>query len=51
MFSGSMRADRYAAVKKLCYVEKALPSQVIMQKTLGNEKRLQESNELSFCSH
>lgn len=35
-----MRSDRYAAVKKLCYTELAVPCQCIMQKTLSNEKRL-----------
>ena len=41
LFTGALRADRYAAVKKLCYTELALPSQVIMTKTLSNEKRLE----------
>jgi aubergine-like protein len=41
IFGGSQRADRYAALKKVCCLEKPLASQVIMQKTLANEKRLQ----------
>ena len=41
IFGGTMRADRYAAVKKLCCGEKPIASQVVMQKTLSNEKRLQ----------
>ena len=40
IFPGSQRADRYAALKKLCYIERALPNQVVMAKTLMNEKRL-----------
>ncbi|TRY63151.1 hypothetical protein TCAL_10352 [Tigriopus californicus] len=34
------RADRYAAVKKLCYIERPVASQVVLQKTISNEKRL-----------
>lgn len=34
------RADRYAAIKKLCYIEKPVASQVILAKTLSNEKKL-----------
>lgn len=34
------RADRYAAIKKLCYVENPVASQVILAKTLSNEKRI-----------
>jgi aubergine-like protein len=41
IFSGPQRADRYAAVKKLCYIEKSFNSQCIMQKSLSNEKRMQ----------
>ena len=41
MFPGYQRADRYAAVKKLCNIERPVASQVVMQKTLSNEKRFQ----------
>lgn len=41
IFPGAQRADRYAAVKKLCNIERPIPSQVVMQKTLSNEKRIQ----------
>ena len=34
------RDDRYAAVKKLCCVEKPVPSQVINFKTISNEKKV-----------
>ena len=34
------RDDRYAAVKKLCCVEKPVPSQVINLKTISNEKKV-----------
>ena len=34
IFNGPPRADRYAAVKKICCIERPMPSQVIMQKTL-----------------
>jgi len=33
------RADRYAAVKKLCYIEKPVASQVILAKTLSKDDR------------
>lgn len=35
-----MRSDRYAAVKKLCYVDNPVASQVINLKTISNEKKL-----------
>merc|ERR1712240_337364 len=34
------RDDRYAAVKKLCCVEKPVASQVINFKTISNEKKV-----------
>jgi len=34
------RGDRYAAIKKLCYIEKPVASQVILAKTITNEKKL-----------
>ncbi|KAI4478134.1 hypothetical protein M0804_012092 [Polistes exclamans] len=34
------RTDRYSAVKKLCCVEKPIPSQVIMSKTLSRPDKL-----------
>ena len=40
VFCGPQRADKYAAVKKLCCIEKPVASQVILQKTLNNPKRL-----------
>ena len=39
LFPGGQRADRYAAVKKLCYVDQGRLNQVIMIKNLQNEKR------------
>lgn len=36
----NQRGDRYAAIKKLCCVDRPVASQVILQKTLSNEKRL-----------
>lgn len=35
-----MKSDRYSAIKKLCYVEMPVASQVINLKTISNEKRL-----------
>jgi len=35
-----MRSDRYAAIKKLCYVDMPIASQVINLKTISNEKKL-----------
>ena len=40
VFIGPQRADKYSAVKKLCCLEKPVASQVILQKTLSNSKRL-----------
>ena len=40
IFCGPQRSDKYAAVKKLCCIEKPVPSQVCMQKTLSNPKKL-----------
>lgn len=37
---GPQRADKYSAVKKLCCLESPVASQVILQKTLNNPKRL-----------
>jgi aubergine-like protein len=34
------RDDLYAAVKKFCVVERPIPSQVVLSKTLNNEKRI-----------
>ena len=34
------RGDRYAAIKKLCYIEKPVASQVLLAKTISNEKKL-----------
>ncbi len=39
MFTGPQKGDRYAAVKKICLVDRPMASQVVMQKTLANEKR------------
>lgn len=41
VFPGGQRADRYAAVKKLCYLEQGMSNQCILTKTLSNERRLQ----------
>ena len=40
IFSGPQRTDRYAAVKKMCYLDRGLNSQVVMQKNLANEKKM-----------
>ena len=37
---GPQRADKYSAVKKLCCIESPVASQIILQKTLNNPKRL-----------
>jgi len=37
---GPQRADKYSAVKKLCCIESPVASQIILQKTLSNPKRL-----------
>jgi len=34
-----MKSDRYAAIKKLCYVEKPVANQVVLAKTIANEKK------------
>ena len=34
IFSGPQRTDRYAAIKKMCYLDRGLNNQVIMQKNL-----------------
>ena len=34
------RSDRYAAIKKLCYVEKPVASQVVLLKSINNEKKM-----------
>ena len=49
MFPGYQRADRYAAVKKLCNIERPVASQVVMQKTLSNEKRFQAVVQKIVC--
>ncbi len=36
----AIKADRYAGIKKLCCIEKPVASQVIVAKTISNEKRL-----------
>ncbi len=36
----AQKSDRYAAIKKLCCIEKPVASQVIVLKTISNEKRL-----------
>jgi len=33
------KSDRYAAIKKLCYVEKPVANQVVLAKTIANEKK------------
>ena len=40
LLPGSQRADRYAALKKFCYVERGCLNQCVLTKTLSNEKRL-----------
>lgn len=40
MLTSNKRSDAYSAIKKLCCLEKAIPSQVVVQKTLANEKRI-----------
>jgi aubergine-like protein len=40
LFGSAQRSDRYAAVKKFCYIERPMASQVILQKTISNERRL-----------
>ncbi len=35
-----MRADRYSAIKKLCYLETPVASQVVVQRTISNERKL-----------
>ena len=45
------RADRYAAIKKLCYVESPVASQVIVARTLENEKKIHVRGLISiFCA-
>ena len=45
------RADRYAAVKKLCYIEKPVASQVILAKTLSkDDRKLNAGTDLLVCS-
>jgi len=33
------KSDRYAAIKKLCYMEKPVANQVVLAKTIANEKK------------
>lgn len=40
MVVAAQKADRYAAIKKLCCIESPVPSQVVLTKTISNEKRL-----------
>merc|ERR1712083_419404 len=40
MIFPQQKADRYSAVKKLCCIESPVPSQVVLTKTISNEKRL-----------
>ncbi len=37
------KSDRYAAIKKFCYLESPIASQVIVARTLENERRLSVS--------
>ena len=37
----SQRSDRYAAIKKLCYIDMPVANQIIVQKTIDNERKLQ----------
>ncbi len=41
VFPGAQRADRYAAVKKLCYLERGEANQCVLVKSMMNERRLQ----------
>ncbi|CAB4054948.1 AUB [Lepeophtheirus salmonis] len=36
----NLRADRYSAVKKFCYLERPVASQVILSKTISQERRM-----------
>lgn len=36
----AIRSDRYAGIKKLCCVEKPVASQVVVVKTISNEKKV-----------
>jgi uncharacterized membrane protein len=47
----AQRADRYQAIKKFCYVENPIANQVIVTKTISNEKKLNVSrNIVSFIT-
>ncbi|XP_018355281.1 PREDICTED: protein argonaute-3 [Trachymyrmex septentrionalis] len=39
------RTDRYSAIKKLCCVQKAIPSQVILSKTISKSNKLKSITE------
>ncbi len=45
----AQRSDRYSGVKKLCYVELPVPSQVIVTKTISNQQKLTVSFLRSEC--
>lgn len=36
----AQRADRYAAIKKLCYIEQPVASQVVVAKTISDDRKL-----------
>ena len=36
----AQRSDRYSALKKYCYCESPVPSQVIVTKTISNQQKL-----------
>ena len=40
----AQRADRYQAIKKFCYVEHPIANQVIVTKTISQEKKLTVSD-------
>lgn len=41
----TIRADRYSAIKKLCCVESPIKSQVIVTKTISNDKKIKSVTE------
>ena len=36
----AQRSDRYSAIKKLCYIENPVANQVIVLKTISNDRKL-----------
>merc|ERR1712008_274014 len=44
-----LKSDGYSAIKKLCCVEMPVASQVVIAKTIMNEKRLHLLLKKSFC--